>query len=249
MLMLRCVRCVLASPHRRLPPCAGVGRIRVSAWRQLRASASADNQVVPHEAKLHLTESVSATLEVKKSKFVANACGVDTPTAAMRFVDEIADPSASHNCFAYKCGDEYRFSDDGEPGGTGGRPIFSAIEGSNFENICVVVTRYYGGTQLGTGGLIRAYGGAAAECLDTGKECAVRKTKLVDAMITASSPDHLGSIYRAIEKHAATKEDEEFPEDGSVFVFIELEKGEAEALRVTLRELTNGKVALRVLDD
>ncbi len=75
------------------------------------------------------------------------------------------------------------------------------------------------------------------------------KTETVDAMITAPSPDHLGQIYRAIEKHDATSEDEEFPEDGSVFVQVLIEKSRCDGLADTLRELTNGKATLRVLDD
>jgi uncharacterized YigZ family protein len=247
--MLRCVRCALASPRRVAAVGERVGRARVCAWRRL-ASASADvPDVVPEGAKLTLTENVTASIEVKKSKFVAVAGAVDDPASALRFVADVSDPSASHNCYAYKIGNTFRFSDDGEPGGTGGRPIFSALESTDFENVCVVVTRYYGGTQLGTGGLIRAYGGCAVKCLQEGLKFAVEKTETVDAMITAPSPDHLGQIYRAIEKHDATSEDEEFPEDGSVFVQVLIEKSGCDGLADTLRELTNGKATLRVLDD
>src|SRR5690606_34949248 len=64
-----------------------------------------------------------------------------------------------------RMGQQYRFADDGEPGGTAGRPILAAIDGQGFDQVMVVVTRWFGGTKLGAGGLVRAYGGTAAECL------------------------------------------------------------------------------------
>ena len=212
------------------------------------SDASADAAAIAAGAKLRLLERATAETEVKKSRFVAVAIPVDTPAQAMlRFVEEAGDPSASHNCFAYKIGDAYRFSDDGEPGGTAGRPMLSAIEGSGFDGVAVLVTRYYGGTQLGTGGLMRAYGGAASKCLD-GAQGALAFPK-VDAIITAPNPDALGAIYLSMEQWDAEKEDEEFPEDGSVFVQVTVEKSKAEGLGDALRDATNGKVTFRVLDD
>ena len=74
-------------------------------------------------------------------------------------------PDATHHCWAYRIGPAYRFGDDGEPGGTAGAPILRAIEGQGVDRVMVVVVRFYGGVKLGTGGLARAYGGTAAECL------------------------------------------------------------------------------------
>src|SRR5690625_7862489 len=85
----------------------------------------------------------------------------------MAFIEERSVPDARHNCWAYKIGDNYRFSDDGEPGGTAGRPILQAIEGQECDFVAVLVIRWFGGIKLGTGGLVRASGGAAAECLRT----------------------------------------------------------------------------------
>ena len=103
--------------------------------------------------------------EIKKSRFLAQAAPVDAPEAALAFVQDVADPAATHNCWAYRIGQAYRFNDDGEPGGTAGRPILQAIEGQGIDRAVVVVTRWYGGIKLGAGGLARAYGGTAAECL------------------------------------------------------------------------------------
>ena len=82
----------------------------------------------------------------------------------MRFFAANSDPEATHNCWAYKIGQEYRFNDDGEPGGTAGRPILQAIEGQGMDRVAVLVVRWFGGVKLGAGGLVRAYGGCAANC-------------------------------------------------------------------------------------
>jgi uncharacterized YigZ family protein len=112
-----------------------------------------------------LTERCQHEQEIKKSRFLAQAAPVDSPEQALAFLHAIGDPLATHNCWAYRIGQDYRFNDDGEPGGTAGRPILQAIEGQGFDRVMVVVTRWYGGTKLGAGGLVRAYGGTAAECL------------------------------------------------------------------------------------
>ncbi|SFT54566.1 IMPACT family protein [Pseudomonas marincola] len=103
--------------------------------------------------------------EIRKSRFVAYAAPVTSAEQAQAFISQHSDASASHNCWAWKVGQQYRFSDDGEPGGTAGRPILSAIEGQDCDQVAVLVIRWYGGIQLGTGGLARAYGGSANKCL------------------------------------------------------------------------------------
>ncbi|MGF6493975.1 putative YigZ family protein [Luteibacter sp. 621] len=103
--------------------------------------------------------------EIKKSRFLAQAAPVASPAEALAFFQAVGDPAATHNCWAYRIGDAYRFNDDGEPGGTAGRPILAAIDGQACDRVAVVVTRWYGGIKLGAGGLVRAYGGSAAGCL------------------------------------------------------------------------------------
>jgi uncharacterized YigZ family protein len=103
--------------------------------------------------------------EIRKSRFIAVAAPAADPQQALAFIEESSDTGATHNCWAYRIGQQYRFSDDGEPGGTAGRPILQAIEGQGLDHVAVVVTRWYGGIKLGAGGLARAYGGCAAECL------------------------------------------------------------------------------------
>ena len=103
--------------------------------------------------------------DIRKSRFLAQAAPAEDVEAASAFIDRVSDPTASHNCWAYRIGQAYRFHDDGEPGGSAGKPILQAIEGQDMDRVAVVVTRWFGGTKLGVGGLIRAYGGTAAECL------------------------------------------------------------------------------------
>src|SRR5690606_8347759 len=113
-----------------------------------------------------LTAACSIEEEIKKSRFIAHAAPVATGAQALAFFASVGDSGATHNCWAYKTAEGYRFNDDGEPGGTAGRPILQAIEGKGLTDVAVLVIRYFGGTKLGTGGLVRAYGGCAAKCLD-----------------------------------------------------------------------------------
>lgn len=98
----------------------------------------------------------------KKSRFIGHVHASETEEGAVEFIDRIKKEhwNAAHNCFAYVVGDKsqiQRCSDDGEPSGTAGRPILDIILGEDIRNVVIVVTRYFGGTLLGTGGLVRAY--------------------------------------------------------------------------------------------
>lgn len=103
--------------------------------------------------------------DVKKSRFVAWAGPTNDEDEARRFIAAHGAPDAGHNCWAFRVGPLHRFNDDGEPGGTAGRPILQAIEGQDLDRVAVVVSRWFGGILLGTGGLVRAYGGTASACL------------------------------------------------------------------------------------
>ena len=114
-----------------------------------------------------------AEMKVKGSRFMGEAVPVSSEAEAMEALASIRkrEYTATHHCWAYRVGIEAvleRFNDDGEPSGTAGQPILRQIKGRELTNTLVVVTRYYGGTKLGTGGLIRAYGDAAVAALDEG---------------------------------------------------------------------------------
>lgn len=112
----------------------------------------------------------TASQEVKRSRFIARAAPVTGIEAAKEFVGQHSVVDANHNCWAWRIGQSYRFSDDGEPSGTAGKPILQAIDGLELDMVAVVVTRWFGGTLLGSGGLIRAYGGTAAICLQAAEK-------------------------------------------------------------------------------
>ncbi len=117
------------------------------------------------EALHTLAHPAGHEVTIRKSRFLARAAPVADEAGTMAFLQQIAQSDANHNCWAWRIGQRYRFSDDGEPGGSAGKPILMAIEGQNLDRVMVVVTRWFGGIKLGVGGLMRAYGGTAAECL------------------------------------------------------------------------------------
>ncbi|MFR4986387.1 MAG: YigZ family protein [Lachnospirales bacterium] len=121
-----------------------------------------------------INERAEAEIVEKKSRFIANVSPIFSEEEATNFIAEIKKQhyNARHNCFAYVIGGDIpivRFSDDGEPNGTAGKPILDVLLGEKIENAIIVVTRYFGGTLLGTGGLVRAYGKSAKEGILAGK--------------------------------------------------------------------------------
>lgn len=177
-------------------------------------------------------------LEVKHSRFIAQATPATSPQAALAFLAQVADPDATHNCWAYRIGAEYRSSDDGEPAGTAGRPILAAIEGQGYDQVMVVVTRWYGGIKLGAGGLVRAYGGAAAECLRTAER---RLLVEMRELRFGCAFDDLGSVHAALPAFAAEKLTEDFDESGAV-LRIGLPADRVDALKTHLRDATRNRV-------
>lgn len=115
---------------------------------------------------LTLNQPASFEETIKKSRFIGHAARVNSQRESLDFFESVIDAQATHNCWAWRINFQVRSSDDGEPGRTAGRPILNVIEHRNLENVMVVVTRYYGGIKLGVGGLVRAYSGTAAKCLD-----------------------------------------------------------------------------------
>ena len=189
-----------------------------------------------------LARRASHTIDVKHSRFLAQAAPVDSPAVALAFFDEVGDPAATHNCWAYRIGSEYRFNDDGEPGGTAGRPILAAIEGQGLDRVAVVVTRWYGGIKLGAGGLVRAYGGAAAECLRT----AAREPLVALCEVHVAYPfEDTGAVHAALAAHDVEKLEERFDAGGG-HVRLRLPVDQADALTDQLRDATRDRARVRV---
>ena len=126
-----------------------------------------------------------AEYEEKHSKFIASIKHCETEQEAIKFIEETRSKywDARHNCFAYSVenGRLCRFSDDGEPHGTAGKPILDVINGNKITNVIIIVTRYFGGILLGTGGLVRAYSTASKQAVENSViarmvECTVFET-------------------------------------------------------------------------
>jgi putative IMPACT (imprinted ancient) family translation regulator len=177
-------------------------------------------------------------LEARHSRFRAQAAPVASIGEAQAWVAATGDPGATHHCWAWRVGDAYRSSDDGEPAGTAGRPILAAIDGQGCDRVAVVVTRWYGGIKLGAGGLVRAYGGAAAECLRRAERVPI--VAMRELGVRAAFED-LGAVHAALAGFGAEKLDERFDAAG-VQLRLALPADRADALRAHLRDATRDRV-------
>lgn len=189
---------------------------------------------------LERTETFSQ--DIKKSRFVAHATPVASEDEARSFIATVSDPSANHNCWAWRVGQAYRFSDDGEPSGTAGKPMLQAIDGQALDCVAVVVTRWFGGILLGSGGLMRAYGGTAAACLKAAAKIEI--IPRIEGEIVAGFSDlavlkaRLGALPDLIVVS------EEFTATGAVLTVALPEATAAQANRL-VTDLTSGRVFVR----
>jgi len=179
--------------------------------------------------------------DIRKSRFLAIACPVESEAEAKVRLAEVWDASASHNCWAWRIGQAYRFSDDGEPSGTAGKPILQAIDGQGLDRTLVVVTRWFGGILLGSGGLMRAYGGTAAACLR-----AAAKTEYVEraALSVSLGFSDLALVKARLSAFAGlVMDDEAFHESGARLSFrVPAEK--AEEIGRLVVDLTSGRAEI-----
>jgi uncharacterized YigZ family protein len=188
---------------------------------------------------LHTLATAAAhSIEVRRSRFTAHAAPVATVDDAMHALADVAVADATHNCWAWRIGGEYRANDDGEPTGTAGRPILAAIDGQGIDQVIVVVTRWFGGIKLGAGGLVRAYGGAAAECLRR----AERRPLVAISEIVVHVPfEDLGTAHAALVVASAEKTAETFDASGARLA-LRLPSDNVDALKLHLRDATRNRV-------
>jgi uncharacterized YigZ family protein len=181
-------------------------------------------------------------LKVKNSRFLAESCLVTSPESAL---DRLAiirkrEYDATHHCYAYQTGTGtsvvFKYSDDGEPNGTAGKPIYDVLAGSKVTNCLVVVTRYYGGTKLGTGGLTHAYSDAAKGVLE-------QSGRSEHFLLTHFKLDLEFSAFdrwqRVISRLGATTLSSDFAD--RVTMQIAIRQSRAEDLRREFIELTSGR--------
>ncbi|MFC3128884.1 YigZ family protein [Coralloluteibacterium stylophorae] len=174
--------------------------------------------------------------EIRRSRFLAHAAPVASAEEAAAFIARVGASDATHNCWAWRVGGQYRSSDDGEPAGTAGRPILAAIDGQGCDRVAVVVTRWYGGTKLGAGGLARAYGGTAAECLRLAPRIELLDLARVELEVGYAE---LATLKARLPEHAASIVDERFDALG-VALALEVAVAHVDALRDWHRDLTRG---------
>lgn len=192
-----------------------------------------------------LDRPVTFSQDIKKSRFIAFAAPVTGEEDAKTFLAAHSDPDANHNCWAWRSGQTYRFSDDGEPSGTAGKPILQAIDGQALDNVAVLVIRWFGGILLGSGGLMRAYGGTAAASLRLGE------TSPVIAYVSATLSCPFSDLALVKSRLSATPnlrlEREDFTGTGADMV-LSVPAEETERLTRLLSDLTSGRVNLQIPD-
>jgi uncharacterized YigZ family protein len=198
--------------------------------------SSADRYPVP--AGRHRAEET-----IERSRFVCTVERASAPADAQGFIREMNSqyPDATHNCWAYVAGppgssDRIGLSDDGEPHGTAGRPMLTVLLHSGVGEIAAVVTRYYGGTKLGTGGLVKAYGGVVQLALDT-----LVRAERVDCVLVTLTIDYaaiaaIQQLLPAVEAEVVTHE---YAAD--VRYTLRMPRQHVEALRSAVADATRGE--------
>lgn len=173
-------------------------------------------------------------IEEKKSRFIATTLPIASQEEALAFIEKTKKQywDARHNCYAYVLGDHHeiqRFSDDGEPGGTAGKPMLDVLLGEDIHNMAVVVTRYFGGTLLGTGGLVRAYSGAVKEGL---ANSVILEKQQGRQLLLKTNYSDLGKIQYLLLTNSIPILSEDYGADVTfeVLVPLELEKAMTEQL-------------------
>lgn len=182
-----------------------------------------------------------AVIKVKGSRFIAEALPVSTVEQAEAALAAIRkrDYSATHHCSAYRIGPEgsvFRYSDDSEPNATAGQPILRQIEGRQLTNTMVVVTRYYGGTKLGTGGLIRAYGDAASAALS---EAAVREVIPRSRLAFTFSYQDTSAAMHTISRHDAITLGTTYGDDTTIE--LDIRTREIDSFEDAVKEALSGR--------
>lgn len=185
----------------------------------------------------------------KKSKFIAHIFNVESEQQAAAIIAEVKKKywDARHNCYAYILGNKgeiQRFSDDGEPSGTAGKPILEVLSGNECSNCLCIVTRYFGGVLLGTGGLIRAYTSASKEALD---DCLTGE--LVEGVHAYLDADYnyVGKIQHLCIQDDITVVNTEYS-DNVIFELM-MEKRVRQKFEKALTEMSSGSIGLREIKE
>lgn len=187
-------------------------------------------------------------IEEKKSRFIAHVAAASTEAEALAFIESKKKEywDARHNCYAFILGEQgqtMRFSDDGEPSGTAGKPILEVLVNSGIRNLVVVVTRYFGGTLLGTGGLVRAYTQATQAGLAASKICTMCYGY---GMTIVTDYNGVGKLQYLLGQKNIPIEASEYTEQVTIQIKVPYE--EKDSLIHEMTEATAGKAQITVSD-
>ena len=189
--------------------------------------------------------------EIKKSRFIATIGHAADKESALRFIEETSSKheGASHNTYAFVAGNphggaEVGFGDDGEVGGTAGKPILSVLQMRGIGDVVAVVTRYFGGTRLGTGGLVRAYSGTVTMALDELK--LKERVNLVEVTIVTGY-EHENSVRQILDKMGIAIKDAVYTEE--VSIVADIPQRVSDELRGEIMNSTRGKVKIFSITD
>ena len=189
---------------------------------------------------LTLNKPASFEETIKKSRFIGHAARVTSQAESLDFYEAVSDPQATHNCWAWRIDFQVRSSDDGEPSGTAGRPMLNVIERRELENVMVVVTRYFGGIKLGVGGLVRAYSGTTAKCLD---RAGIIELFPLSEYIIKTGFEWASSVHGLLDQFNAEKLAEAFDNDG-LTLKIRCREAQYGKLASGLRDACRGQVSI-----
>lgn len=185
----------------------------------------------------------------KKSRFIATLAPVDSEEEALAFVEAVRKKyyDARHNCFAFITGRDGKMekcSDDGEPSGTAGRPMLEVLRGRELTNVAVVATRYFGGTLLGTGGLVRAYTQAVQAALE---DCDIITMRLGLRYRITADYTLTGKLQHLFAKRQVTIEDTVYTDKVAFCVLVPFAK--EETLKKDVTEATAAKAGMEKIEE
>jgi uncharacterized YigZ family protein len=196
------------------------------------------------DSGIRITETGTSEVIIKKSRFLGIAANVDSEEEARELLNAIRKEhySARHVCYAYSIGDNnpaLKFSDDGEPGGTAGRPILDVVTNSGVSNIVIIVVRYFGGVLLGTGGLVRAYTESAQEAVKAAEKTTVWVTETFDITLDYGDFERVKSLIEKIEGASL-----EVAYTDKVVISATVPEKECDRLKQEIIEVTAGRAAI-----
>ncbi len=196
------------------------------------------------DSGIRITETGTSEVIIKKSRFLGIAANVDSEEEARELLNAIRKEhySARHVCYAYSIGDNnpaLKFSDDGEPGGTAGRPILDVVTNSGVSNIIIIVVRYFGGVLLGTGGLVRAYTESAQEAVKAAEKTTVWVTETFDITLDYGDFERVKSLIKKIEGASL-----EVAYTDKVVISATVPEKECDRLKREIIEVTAGRAAI-----